>query len=101
MDEITVPGAELPWAASILQEGCAAMLAFHRRELLPLHPFGMCSPPCHAALGGTEPFLPMPGRLFQWGIALWASIRACDLHRLGRFLFDGITLAIGLDCIDR
>ena len=101
MGEITAPGAELPRAASILQEGCAAMLAFHRGELLPLHRFGMCFPPCHAALWGTEPFLPMPGRLYQWGIALRATNHAYSFRWLGRFLSARVALAIGLDRINR
>ena len=101
MRKVTDPGTELPRAAAVLQEGYAAMMAFHRGEFLPLHRFGMCFPPCHATLGRTEPFLPMPGRLLQWGIALRAAIRACYNHWLGRFLFDRVALAIGLDCIDR
>ena len=101
MRKVTGSGTELPRAAAVLQESYAAMLAFHRGELLPLHRFGMCFPPCHAALGRTEPFLPMPGCLLQWGIALRAAIRACYFCRLGRLLSDRVALAIGLDRIDR
>ena len=101
MRKVATPGTELPRAASVLREGCAAMLAFHRGELLPDHRFGMCFPPCRAALRGTEPFLPMPGRLYQWGIALRAAIRTYSFHWLERFLSARIALAIGLDRIDR
>lgn len=34
MGKITAPGAELTRAATVLQEGCTAMLAFYRGELL-------------------------------------------------------------------
>ena len=80
MGKITAPGAELPRAVAVLQEGCAAMLAFNRSELLPDHSFGMCFPPSYAAFVGTEPFLPMPGSLYQRSIALRAAI--CMNYRL-------------------
>ena len=65
MRKVTGPGTELPRAATVLQEVCATMLAFYRGELLPDHSFGMCFPPCGTTPGGTEPFLPMLGNLFQ------------------------------------
>lgn len=101
MGKITAPGAELPRAVTVLQEGCAAMLAFNRSELLLDHSFGMCFPPSYAAFGGTEPFLPMPGSLYQRSIALRAAIHAYSFHRFGRFLSARVSLAIGLDRIDR
>ena len=101
MGKITAPGAELPRAVAVLQEGCAAMLAFNRSELLPDHSFGMCFPPSYAAFVGTEPFLPMPGSLYQRSIALRAAIHAYSFHRFGRFLSARVSLAIGLDRIDR
>lgn len=101
MRKVTASGTELPRTAAVLKKNLSAVSAFHRGECLPSHRFGVCVPPCHAALGGTEPFLPMPGCLYQWSVALWAALRTCNLYRLGCFLSDRVAPAIGLDRVDR
>ena len=61
MGEITALGAELPRAATVLQEYCSAMAALNLEQLFTLHLFQVRLPPCCAALRGAEALLPMPG----------------------------------------
>ena len=65
MRKIAAPGAELSWAASVLHENAAAVLAFDWMQLLSIYLFRMRFPPRHTALGRTETLLPMPGRLLK------------------------------------
>ena len=74
MSKIASLGAELPRAVAVLKEHCPAMETLNPGQILAYHLLRMCRPPCHPALRGAEPLLPMPGGLLEYSVALWATV---------------------------